>query len=429
MTQAAVDVAKVDAGKPTQQLFGERMKRTMDAIQMKQPDRIPLFLGFGNGLADLAGCTRKEMYDDADKQNKAMVDAAQRFLPDCIATYPFGPEMSRVLGDKMTKWPGFGLEDNESYQFHEQEYMKADEYDEFINDLGDWTLRKYLPRTNENLAGLAMLPQLGLLSGGFYGITANAAKFAIPPVASALETLVKAGQARMAWIQRLQASCKYLVEHGFPPSPLGGPLVHAPFDFMSNTLRGMKGIFMDIRRCPDKLLAAEERILKMEVSNSIAGCKAFGGKSIMMFLHRGSDGFISIKDFEKFYWPQLKTQIEMICEAGITPFVFWEGTWDKRLEYLTELPKGKVVGAFQTSDIFKVKEVLGDSMCIVGGMKFSMLCGGATASEIRDYTKKLCKEVGKGGGYMMASDIFETEGAKPELLQAWCDATREFGQY
>ena len=75
-----------------------------------------------------------------------------------------------------------------------------------------------------------------------------------------------------------------------------------------------------------------------------------------------------------------------LIDHGITVFVFYEGIWDKRLKYLAELPKGKTVGWFQSSDIFKVKEVLGDTMCILGGMPVSMLSGG-TVEQVRERTK------------------------------------------
>ena len=167
MTQS-LEVAEVDAGKPPQQLFGERMKRMRDAMEMKQPDRVPILLGVNNGLAQLVGVTQKELFDDAEKQNKGLLAVAQRFQPDVVTTYPYGPELSRTLGDQMSKWPGYGLGDNQPFQFNEQEFMKAEDYDEFLSDLSDWTIRKYLPRAYSELAGLAMLPPLGLLSGGFY---------------------------------------------------------------------------------------------------------------------------------------------------------------------------------------------------------------------------------------------------------------------
>ena len=80
---------------------------------------------------------------------------------------------------------------------------------------------------------------------------------------------------------------------------------------------------------------------------------------------------MSLPQFEKFYWPQFKALMVGLVEAGIMPMVFYEGTWDQRLKYLAELPKGKTAGWFQSSDVFKVKEIVGDTMCIVGGMRIA----------------------------------------------------------
>lgn len=117
-----------------------------------------------------------------------------------------------------------------------------------------------------------------------------------------------------------------------------------------------------------------------------------------------------------------------LIEAGLTPAPFYEGIWDQRLGYLAELPKGKTVGMFQNSDIFKVKEALGDVMAIVGGMPVSMLRD-SSPEEIRALTKRLCQKVGKGGGYVMSVNIGEMEGCKPELIKVRIDATKEFGVY
>ena len=145
-------------------------------------------------------------------------------------------------------------------------------------------------------------------------------------------------------------------------------------------------------------------------------------------LHRGSDGFMSLKQFETLYWKQLKHVLVTLVENGITPIVFYEGCWDQRLEYLAELPKGKTVGWFQSSDIFKVKEIVGDTMCIVGGMPNSLLRAGP-AEEVRAYTKRLCETVGKNGGFMMCTGVGELAGCDPELVKVWADATREYGTY
>ena len=115
-------------------------------------------------------------------------------------------------------------------------------------------------------------------------------------------------------------------------------------------------------------------------------------------------------------------------ENGIMPFVFYEGVWDQRLKYLADLPKGKTAGWFQFSDIFKVKEVVGDAVSITGGMRNSMLQAG-TAEEVREFTKRLCKEVGKGGGFLMSVGVGEMEGCRPDLVKVWIDTTKEYGVY
>ena len=161
---------------------------------------------------------------------------------------------------------------------------------------------------------------------------------------------------------------------------------------------------------------------------AINASKAMGVPKAFLPLHRGSDGFMSIEQFEVFYWPQLKSMLETLVDNGITPVVFYEGCWDKRLGHLAQLPKGKTVGYFQSSDIFKVKEVLGDTMCIIGGMPNSLLAAGP-AEAVRARTKEVCERVGKNGGFIMSTAVGEMVGSDPEMVRVWAEATREFGTY
>ena len=232
----------------------------------------------------------------------------------------------------------------------------------------------------------------------------------------------------MDWIKRSVESSKRLAEFGFPPVTYLSNTCHAPFDFMSDTLRGMRGIFIDMMRCPDKLLAAEEKVLRFQVKHIVKSARLNKIPTALIPLHRGSDGFMSLDQFEKFYWPQLKTMMLALIDKGITPWVYYEGIWDKRLKYLKELPAGKTVGLFQNSDIFKVKEIVGDTMCIIGGMPVSMLIN-TTPEQIRDYTRRVCEEVGKNGGFIFHTSVGELEGCSPELVKVWVDSVKEFGVY
>ncbi len=417
----------LDAGKSNEQLLAERAKRLKDAMELKQPDRIPINMPAGYLLAEYGGVTHRELQDNWETQQGLLEKFALEFEPDTVMGLFNSPRPSLVLGDRMTKWPGYGLPDSGSFQFDEHEFMKAEDYDAFLRDPSDWTIRTYLPRAFEKLEGLKYLPPLGMFAFGHYNL-GNLPMLAAPPVAESVQELGKAIQVAAEDAARTGKSTERMMALGFPPTPLAGSLTEAPFDFMSDTLRGMRGIMLDMLRRPEKLLAAERIVLEFQLEFAFNFAQATGLKAAFIPLHRGSDGFMSLAQFEKFYWPQLKEQMLRLIERGLTPICFYEGVWDQRLKYLTELPKGKTVGWFQASDIFKVKEVVGDTMCIMGGMKNSLLQSG-TVEQVREYTKKLCEVVGKGGGFIMCTGVGEMEGSNLELVRAWVDATREFGVY
>lgn len=420
--------SQLDAGKSPEQLLAERQQRVMDAIQLKQPDRIPLVMGMGYLLAETGGITRQELYENPEKAQELLEEAALHYQPEMLmgAWHTSGP--SQALGDRMTKWPGYGLGPNGSFQFNEQEFMKAEDYDDFLEDPSDWAIRVYMPRAFSELEGLAMLPPLGMALYGYYN-TMNYGVLTAPPVVAAAQAIAKAAQLTAEWIGQSVSSAQRLAALGFPPFSMFGALVEAPFDFMSDTLRGMRGIFLDMLRIPDKLLAAEEKVARFQIKHAIATCQAMGNPFAFIPLHRGSDGFMSLAQFEKFYWPQLKDMILALVDAGITPWVYYEGIWDERLKYLAELPKGKTMGSFQDSDIFKVKEIVGDTLCILGGMPLSLLKRGTSPEKVREHTKQVCEKVGKNGGYIMTTNVLELEGCDPDLIKVWTDATREFGVY
>jgi hypothetical protein len=420
-------VGGLDAGKPPEQAFGERLNRIFTSYALQKPDRIPILMPTGHFLADLGGVTRQELTENPDIELELLERAALTFEPDAIAGLTNHPGAALALGDRMTKWPGHGLGPQGSFQFVEDEFMKAEDYDAFIEDTSDWTIRKYLPRAFTELEGLALLPPMGMTAFGTYAWFNLGLALREPRVVSALAALSAAAKAQLLTDARIMEGVGRLQALGFPsiPIPPLAPIVEAPFDFMSDTLRGMRGIMLDVLRRPDKLLAAQERVLKFELEFAIDYTNTTGMKTVFIPLHRGSDGFMSIDQFERFYWPTLKALIEGLAEKDILPLVFYEGIWDKRLKHLATLPRGKSLGWFQFSDVYKVKEVVGNTMAIIGGMRNSLLQAG-TVEEVRATTQKVCEVAGEGGGFVMCTAIGEMDGCKPELVKAWADATKEF---
>jgi hypothetical protein len=412
--------------KTPETLLAERIKRMEDAFALRQPDRVPIALNLGYMLAKMGGITCQELDADPEKAQQLLESAALYFQPDQVMGLgPFVSAPSVMMGDRLSKWPGYGLPPDKPMQFIEGEYMKVEDYDEFLDDPTNYSLRKLLPRMYEKLGGLALLPRIPMLLTG-YPAFGSLAVLNTPQAAATIEALASVMRFYKERMPMVLRHADRMAALGFP-SGIGraGVFAPAPFDFMGDTLRGMRGVFLDMRRCPEKLLAAEEKARRICVGAAIDASRMTGSAYVFMPLHRGSDGFMSIEQFEVFYWPQLKSMLMDLIAAGLMPTVFYEGVWDKRLHYLRELPAGKTIGRFQSTNIEKLKEKLGDVMCISGCFPSSLLQLG-TPEEVRELTKKMCRILGKNGGFVMGANSSMDE-CDPQLVKVWCDATQEYG--
>jgi uroporphyrinogen-III decarboxylase len=427
MSESASTWVNPDLSKTPQELFAERTKRMHDAYTLQVPDRIPITLGLSYLAAEMGGVSHADIYRDTALQRRLIIEALKRFGPDDALGPWHDPRPSQAVGDRMTRWPGVQLPDSSSYQFDEHEFMKAEDYPAFLEDPSDWAIRTYLPRAFSELEGLALLPPLGMALYGYYNLF-NSVVLTAPPVQRAFTAMAKAAAAQATWLAEQGQLMEEQIAIGVPPLAWLAALIEAPYDFMSDTLRGMRGIFLDLRQRPDELLAAQQKVLKFEVAHAKAVCAALGIPYTFIPLHRGSDGFMSIPQFERFYWPQLEDMMLQLIDAGITPVCYYEGVWNERAEYLARLPQGKTIGLFQNSDMQLIKDTAGQAMCIIGGMPNSLLRTGP-ASAIREKTHELCDTLGKGGGFVMSTYVLELEGCDPDLVQAWVDATKEYGVY
>jgi uroporphyrinogen-III decarboxylase len=200
----------------------------------------------------------------------------------------------------------------------------------------------------------------------------------------------------------------------------------APFDAVSDFYRGMKGAMLDMYRHPDELIAMCDKLLDWRLKRALpADPKKRGNpKRLFLALHRGAQGFMSNKQFEKFYWPGLKKAILKSIELGFVPMPFCEGAYGDRLEYFLELPKGKVVAHFDLTDMFKAKEILKEHVCIMGNVPSSILQVGSP-QDVDEYCKKLIKVCGKGGGFILTNGSSIDE-AKSENIMAMVESVKKY---
>jgi hypothetical protein len=407
--------------------YEARKKRVHDAIELNVPDRVPLLPVWQLLPAMYAGMSYEEAFYDIDRFFDANELAILEYKPDLYAidevvTAPGGAHES--LGTKQLKWPGHGIGPNEPYQYVEGEYMKADEYDEFLLDPSGFTIRRYLPRVFGALESFSQLPPPSTLLVGAFGAGLTAL-LDNPAVGSGFEALLQAGKISSKWYGAYLHFTERMMGLGFPA--LSATLVESPFDMLATSLRGMRGTMIDMYRQPEKLHAAMEVVQQLQLPDAIATAKESGNPRVTLLLFRGSDGFMSLEQFEEFYWPGTKELIIALINEGLTPCVWFEGIWDQRLVYIAELPAGKVLGFFERTDLSEAKEALRDKMCIAGGMPISLLQTG-TAEEIREHTQRSIETLGVDGGYVMACSTAMDRVSK-EQMRAWVDATREFGVY
>jgi len=136
---------------------------------------------------------------------------------------------------------------------------------------------------------------------------------------------------------------------------------------------------------------------------------------------------MSEKHYRTFYWPSLKRVIMAMVDEGILPILFAEGSYNKRLDIIKELPRGAAAWYFDQTDIFKAKEVLGDTACILGNVPTSLMMTG-TPAEVKEHCKRLIEGCGKGGGYVLAGGANIDKG-NPDNLRAMMAAAKEYGVY
>ena len=407
--------------------YKDRITRIKDAIQMKKlPDRVPVFLTPSFFPMYYAGITPQESMYNYDKCCMAFKKFVMDFEPDghLGAVVPGTGKALEILDYKLYSWPGHGVSPEQSYQANEGEYMKANEYDALIDDPSNFFSNTYLPRVFGALEGLKMLPTLtGILE--MYGVAVNFIPFGLPPVQAAYKALFEAGAEALKWIGAIGAWNDEILAAGFPIIVAG--YTKAPFDVIGDTLRGTRGVMLDMYRQPEKLLEALDGLIPIMIKMGVGTAQMAGHPLIFMPLHKGADGFMSDEQFKKFYWPTFRKVMMGLIAEGVVPNPAAEGKWTTRLEVMQDLPKGKTLWMIDQSDMAKAKKTLGKVACMYGNVPSALLALG-TPQEVKDYVKKCIDVAGKDGGYIVSNGAFFDQ-AKAENVHAVVDATREYGIY
>ena len=413
------------ASPEAEKAYKERVTRFVRAFQLREPDRVPCILPASNFAAYYAGTNLQTVMYDYDELKRAWLKFLNDFDMDTFmgpALVPPGKALEAV-DYRLYKWPGHGLSSAvSSYQCVEAEWMKADEYDDLIKDPTNFWLRIYMPRVFGALEPFSRIPAFTTIEEI---ATMSFVPFGAPDVQAALNAMMEAGRESMKWIAVVGEVMGIALASGFPG--IMGGLAKAPFDTLGDTLRGTQGIMLDMFQRPDKLQEALERITPLSIDSALASANSSNTPIIFMPLHKGADGFMSEKQYETFYWPTLKKVVMSLVDEGVMPILFAEGSYNRRLDIIKELPRAAVAWYFDQTDMVRAKEVLGDTACIIGNVPTSLITTGQP-QVVKEHCRKLIEVCGKGGGYILAGGANIDEG-NPDNMRAMMDAAKEYGVY
>lgn len=381
-------------------LFEERVKMREDLLAGKEPERIPVMASMTlEAACGLAQVNLLETHYNIDLMEQAYEKVCQTIFADSFpsgnfrfaAVYQMLDTVNWVMGSDGTP------------QHPEIEALHADEYDAYIEAPYSFLIKTLLPRVCKSLNGDPMENSLNL--------------------AKAYAHYKQVTGAQIGIIGKL--SQKY----GYMNGIIKGPQIEAPFDFLSDQLRGFKGINMDIRRQPDKVSRAVEVTLPLmiKVAQSMKLPPGAGPVTCLVPMHLAP--YIHRRAFEELWWPTFEKMVVELDRQGIHCYIFAEQDWTRYADFLAQLPESTVVG-FEDGDPEVFKAVVGKKH-VITGLADPTITLTRSKDECIDYVKRLVDVMAPGGRYYFGwgrsiMDIKSVDISKISAMLEWLHVNTDY---
>ncbi len=386
-----------------QRVVKEKIARIKAAIALEPHDRVPVA-----GMADFWPVPYSKKY--TMQQAFYSIDVAAECYKKAFAEWnlwdAFAPiiqslgPMLDATGSRRYNVPGRDLSPDAEYQHPDIVLMRAEEYPELIENPVKFHTEKIIPRLCSRIGSeSSYLRTIALTKAALF--------FA--------QFMAKGRSYTSLWSS----------EYGIPPLTQG-QTIYVPIDWLADKVRGFHQGMMDIKERPEELQAACEALVPFIVDACLASVPAVGDYPLV-FNPQHMSPFISPKDYQKVYWPTFKKIVDQIVGRGYKMWVFFENNQEQHLECLQDLPRGKVVAQFESTDLAKAKDALGGRLCIAGGMPPILLARGSP-QEVKEHTLSVLKLFEDEPGFIMACTTVMPTTAKPENLHAWLNTIYEYGR-
>ena len=371
-----------------------------DVFGNKIPERVPINVSMHlNVVAGFAGVPAQEAVWNSTLLTEAALKLAERIPTDvCIyAGSNLSPGFFQSMGARTRVLSSTGF-----MQHPNTVGLLPEEYDIFIKNPIDCIVEVVIPR---NLPGL-----------DFHKDPVRTMFAAAQSMALKEKHLARERQVQTAVREKFG---------GFVPAPGSRGACFAPLDILTDNLRSLSGMSLDIRRMPDKVEAAVNAIYPI---NYMIGIPPRAANGLCNFpLHIGH--YMREKDFERLFWKPLMRQMTDYASMGLHTQLFCEYEWDRLVNYLQDVPVDTVL-QFEKIDPRLAKDKLGKKCILTGNFPLDILRT-STKQECIDKTREYLDIMMPGGRFIFQFNMqgLTHEDYNLENLQAVCETVLEHGVY
>lgn len=369
------------------------------AIRLGQPDRIPVVPLIDMFASRYGGITQHEMLFNIKKFDQAL----EKTIADLGAidglslSYAGMAPLMSVIFLVPPLLPGInGYPEDALWQFVEETVMEAEEYKDVVEKGGArWMFGKMRAHN---------------------------------PIVGSFPKLIKQTFKIASYGIQFKLSARKWKKKGV--TFLVGPnLTFTPMEWISIGLRSFTDYIMDIYRRPQEMQAASKEFIKLFKPLGLILSRLSGIPRVFMGGTRTSASSINPKQFEQYALPEWLEMCHYYIDRKITPVLHLDSDWTPFLHFFKEFPRGKcILNLDGATDIFEAKKILGDHMCIMGDVPATMLKLGRP-EEVENYCRRLFREVGSGGGFILSSGCTIPIDAQPENVKAMLQSVQRYGYY
>lgn len=379
----------------------ERNQNYKNIYESKIPNRVPVNITLPfETIAQLAGLNLLEAQWNPELIEPAVEYVSERIYTDLVAggTSLRFPSYYQTLQSK-----SFVMGTSGVFQHPDVSGMKAEDYDYLISNPLECLYEVVIPRLYPGLHLKNPLDMMRTFTKAFKGYQED--------------------KAVTREIER-----KITEKYGYcsiTPAGASG-FTEAPYDFLADTLRGFRGIAVDIRRRPKQLEAAIEALYPIVLKKGMPKTISDYGH-VFMPLHMPT--FMREVDFARHWWPSFKRLLEEYASMGIHCKIFCEDNWDRYLDYLQDLPTNTVL-LFEYGTPKRIKDKLGKKHIITGLYPVTYFKN-HTIKECVDLAKEFIDTLAPGGKYIFDFDKRPLSGAEVDIekFNAVAKAVHEYGVY